>query len=147
MHLALESHDSIETFFKAYLSDPSLQIPRLSIHRSWLFNGLARLVGIEAITYRRYILLADWAFSRVASGQITAPADLVAHEVTHVLQYRQRGTIRFLSTYLLAFAQGLKVSVRSPSASLTQAYLRIPDEIAARDAARAFLHFRKSGSA
>lgn len=57
--------------------------------------------------------------------------ELLAHELVHVRQYAETGTVRFLLRYLRDYVRGL-VRLRDHR----QAYLAIPTEVEARAEAR-----------
>lgn len=67
---------------------------------------------------------------------------LLAHELVHVRQWHERGTVAFLGRYLGAYVRGL-VRVRSHRA----AYLAIPAEVEARSEAAAWAGRRASATA
>ena len=89
---------------------------RARLHRvRWLASGA------HGMTVGRHVLLVR--------GHETSPP-LLAHELVHVRQYAERGTLRFLVRYLVDYAGNL-VRLRNHR----QAYLAIPAEVEARQEA------------
>lgn len=89
--------------------------------------------GADGMTLGRFVLL-----TRDDPADRTGARELVAHELVHVVQYREMGTPRFLWRYVTAYVRNLR-RLRSHR----QAYLAIPVEEAARDAAA---HWARSRS-
>jgi hypothetical protein len=74
-----------------------------------------------------------------SSGRASAPAWLLVHEAAHVLQYEERGFVRFLAGYLRSYLRVLIKGKDLSAAARTAAYLSIPEERAAREAERAYV--------
>jgi hypothetical protein len=74
--------------------------------------------GTAAMTLGRWILLRRGAFEK----------GLLAHELVHVMQWRELGVARFLFAYLRAYFRG-----RLRGLSHWHAYREIPLEIEARE--------------
>jgi hypothetical protein len=92
---------------------PPAVLRRARLHRvPWLASGA------HGMTVGRHVLLVR--------GHEGSPP-LLAHELVHVRQYADRGTIRFLARYLADYARNL-VRLRNHR----QAYLAIPAEVEAR---------------
>ena len=95
---------------------PPSVLRRARLHRvRWLASGA------HGMTVGRHVLLVR--------GHETSPP-LLAHELVHVRQYAERGTLRFLVRYLVDYAGNL-VRLRNHR----QAYLAIPAEVEARQEA------------
>ena len=71
------------------------------------------------------------------------PEDLVVHEIMHVIQYKKEGFFKFLYVYLRDYSINLRKQKKWDADSRRQAYLKIPFEIEARDAAINFLEWNE----
>ncbi|MBA2736997.1 MAG: hypothetical protein H0U50_09460 [Pyrinomonadaceae bacterium] len=69
------------------------------------------------------------------------PEELVVHEIMHVIQYKKAGFGKFLYKYLRDYWSNLRKKRKWDSASRRNAYLEIPFEIEAREAAKRFLEW------
>jgi len=74
--------------------------------------------GVAGMTVGRWILLRRGRED---------DAELIAHELVHVRQWRERGALRFLATYLAAYARGRRAGLGHLGA-----YAAIPAEVEAR---------------
>lgn len=137
MRLAEDSRVELELFFREFLRDENVRIPRV-----WFYAGrgarwltLAGRVG--AITLGRRVLVAPSFLSR-GEGGAGIPGGLAAHEVAHVLQYERNGVLRFLPRYLFEYCAGLWKAGKLDAASRMSAYRGISFEQEAHAAERAF---------
>lgn len=98
----------------------------------WRIRGPKTLIA-HATLYKRAsgITLGRHVYIRrdLASAQGALPLTLVVHEVAHVAQYVQQGSVRFLARYLTDYARNLKSGMPD-----YEAYLNIPHEREARRA-------------
>lgn len=96
---------------------PSLSAPQALWHAPILRVAAGQRVG--------GITLGDWVYldGEASLGRWA----LVAHEVAHVAQFRQRGVAPFLAGYAAGWVRG---RVRGRDA--LRAYLELPDEVEAR---------------
>jgi hypothetical protein len=78
-----------------YVDDASLRSAVVRTGRPW--RWLPRLLRCDAVTLGRSIAYRPEAYDDV-SGRGLA---LLAHECTHVRQYRERGAPRFVARYLV----------------------------------------------
>jgi hypothetical protein len=74
---------------------------------------------------------------------LTAPAWLVAHETTHVLQYQAVGFVRFLASYLRDYWRCLRRQKNWNAEARMAAYCAIEVECAAREAETAYAAWKK----
>lgn len=74
--------------------------------------------GVAGMTLGRWILLRRGRED---------DADLIAHELVHVRQWRERGAVRFLADYVRAYVRG-----RRGGLGHADAYAAIPAEVEAR---------------
>ena len=138
MRLSEESHSHVEQFFRTHRGEPSLVLPRIHFHGG-LSAGLLKLSSrMEAITLGRHVFVRPGLFRRDARGRVTLPGWLVAHEAAHVLQYSERGFVRFLLGYLGGYWRELRVGRRWDSSGRLAAYIAIAEEREARVAEQAY---------
>lgn len=81
--------------------------------------------------------------SRNRKNQKKLPEDLIVHEITHVIQYKKAGFGKFFYIYLRDYWRNLRKKRKWDSASRRNAYLEIPFEIEAREAAQKFLEWNE----
>jgi hypothetical protein len=101
------------------------------LHAGRLARFITSLAGSHAIVFGRRIFLAPSAHGALESDADSA-ADLLAHELTHVRQYRRYGMAAFLGRYL-----GEYFGRRFAGLSHRDAYLAISFERDARSAGQA----------
>ena len=92
---------------------------------------LTSLAGSSAIVFGRRIFLAASA-AKACGTDAPAAAELLAHELTHVRQYRRYGMAAFLGRYVGEYLRG-----RLAGASHHDAYRGISFECEAERAVRA----------
>jgi hypothetical protein len=139
MRLSDESHSHVEQFFRAHRGDPGLVLPRIRLHG----GRCARLLmlasaGMGAMTLGRHVFVSPGLFRKDTSGRLTLPGWLVVHEAAHVLQYAERGFVRFLAGYLHGYWRALRESGRWDVRARTAAYLSLEEEREARMAEDAY---------
>jgi hypothetical protein len=76
-------------------------------------------------------------------NQKKIPEDLLVHEIMHVIQYREKGFARFLYQYLKSYWINLRKIGEYDFAARRWAYLNIPFEIEAREAAEEYLKWKE----
>ena len=75
------------------------------------------------------------------ANKLKLPEALVAHEITHTLQYRREGFAVFFYKYLTSFWRNLQKKKSWDIDSRQEAYLEIPFEIEAREVAERFVEW------
>jgi len=108
----------------------ALSSDRARIHGGAIAAAAAALLHAEAFTIGRHVFLSRAAARDAGSGD-TAGRSLLAHELTHVAQYRRYGVGGFLARYLLDYA-----SARRNGLGHAEAYAGIRFEREARAAER-----------
>lgn len=139
MRLSDESHSHVEQFFRAHRGDPGLVLPRMRLH----CGVVARLLmlasaGMGAMTLGRHVFVRPGLLRRDSEGRVTLPGWLVAHEAAHVLQYAEKGFVRFLWGYLGGYWRALREGGRWDAAGRMAAYMAIEEECEARGAEEAY---------
>lgn len=120
-------------------------MPRVYVYAGGFAGLLTRVAGgVGAITFGRRVFVKPSLVRKDSKGRASLPAWLLVHEATHVLQYEERGMLRFLAGYLRGYFRGLKEEGKGfGSAARNKAYLAIPEECAAREAERAYVESRR----
>jgi hypothetical protein len=143
MRLSAKSHSEVEEFFRSYTGRPGLVLPQVYVYA----GGFARLLTgsskVAAITFGRRVFVSPSVVRKDSEGRAVLPARLLVHEAAHVLQYEERGTLRFLFGYLRGYFRGLSEGKGFGAGARTAAYLAVPEERAAREAARAYVESRR----
>jgi hypothetical protein len=144
MRLSDESHREVEEFFRRHTGRQGLVVPPVDVYAGGFAGLLTKVAGgVGAITFGRRVFVRPSLVRKDSSGRAEVPAWLLVHEATHVLQYEERGTLRFLVGYLRGYFRGLKEGKKFDTAARTAAYLAIPEECAAREAERAYVASRR----
>jgi len=143
MRLSGESHREVEEFFRKHRSEPGLVLPQFHVHAGPFARLLTESAKVGAITFGRRVFVRPSLIKRDSDGRASVPAWLLVHEATHVLQYAERGMLRFLAGYLRGYFRGLKEEKGFDAAARTAAYMAIPEERAAREAEHAYVESRR----
>ncbi|HVF67114.1 MAG TPA: hypothetical protein VM914_05605 [Pyrinomonadaceae bacterium] len=147
MRLADESHREVEEFFRRHTGTPWLVLPPVYVYAGGFAKLLTKMSGgVAAITFGPMVFVRPSLVRKDSAGRAGLPAWLLVHEAAHVLQYEERGTLRFLVGYLRGYFRVLWDGKKFDAAARNRAYLAIPEECAAREAERAYLESR-SGAA
>ncbi len=144
MRLAEPSHQKLESFFQEYLDDKSFRLPQSYFYIGKFSLVFTAVLGVHGITLGRQIFILPSLVSHTKNRKLKLPESLVVHEVTHVLQYRQEGVLRFVYKYLKSYWNNLKHEQRWNITARRQAYLAIPYEIEARRTAAEFVKWSES---
>lgn len=139
MRVSSSNQQSLEIFLRQFFEIPGLALPPISIHFGIAGDLFTRLFRIDAITLGRHVLMNTANVNRDELGDLIIPSRLIVHEAAHVVQYYQRGTVRFLIEYLWDYSRNLLSQARRGDISLTVAYQEIGMEREARLAEAAFL--------
>ncbi len=141
MKLARESHSKFEKFFREIFEDGQFQMPEIYIYAGRFSRILTFVLKIHGITIGRNIFITPKFVSLGENDLLKLHVELAAHEITHVLQYRRLGFIKFFYKYFRDFARNLRREGSLNAASRRQAYLEIPFEIEARETAARFVEW------
>jgi Domain of unknown function (DUF4157) len=138
MKLSADTHDELQHFFRQHLNDRALCLPPITIHAGLLARLLMKAVGMGAITFGRHVFVKPGFIMRDGEGRATAPGWLLAHEAAHVLQYEQRGYLRFFRDYLRGYWLALRAGKNWGAIGRMAAYMAIAEERSAREAEHAY---------
>lgn len=106
------------------------ELLRARLHHGRFARILTSVARANAIVFGRRVFLGASAESAIAAGAAAA-ATLLAHELTHVRQYRRYGMAAFLGRYVGEYLAG-----RLAGASHQDAYRGISFEREAESASR-----------
>ena len=87
----------------------------------------------------RHDFVRPTLLKRDESGSVTLPGWLVVHEAAHVLQYAEKGFVRFLAGYLRGYWRALREGGRWDAVGRMAAYKAIAEECEARAAEHAYV--------
>lgn len=142
MKLSENSHRRLERFFRFYLADDSFNLPTVHFHTGKLTTLLTQIIRVNGITFGRNVLIMSALVSLNRKNQKKIPEDLIVHEIMHVIQYRKKGFAKFLYQYLKFYWINLRKTGEWNFAARRRAYLDIPFEIEAREAAEEYLKWK-----
>ncbi|MCA1613257.1 MAG: DUF4157 domain-containing protein [Acidobacteria bacterium] len=137
MWLAESSRAELELFFREFLRDERVRLPRVRLHAGGGARWLTRAGRIAAITFGRRVFVAP-SLLRRRGGRWAMSGRLMAHEAAHVLQYERAGALRFLLRYSREYFAGLWRAGKFDAGSRVRAYRDISFEREARAAEHAF---------
>jgi hypothetical protein len=106
-------------------------LPGVRLHSGRLARFLTTRLRAEAFVLGRHIFLSSLATGAIAR-QTAGAVELLAHELTHIRQFRRYGIAPFLGRYL-----GEYLSARARGRPHSEAYRAISFEREAQEAARA----------
>jgi len=138
MKLSRESQALAEAFFRVHTGDPELRLPPISIHGGAAARLLMWMIGMSAITFGRRVFVRPSHLARDSEGRAVMPGWLLIHEAAHVLQYEERGYLRFFRDYLRNYWRGLRGAGGWGAACRMAAYMAIAEECEAREAEHAY---------
>lgn len=141
MRLSPQTHSELESFFRHFLDDETIQLPKIEIYIRRGAGLVTRILGVDGITIGRHIFIRPAKAKYNSNNHLTIGKNLLSHEVTHVLQYQKFGFIGFLAGYLKEYFAGLKRKKKWDALSRMEAYFEISHEIEARKAAAKFVEW------
>lgn len=139
MHLDCDSHSQFEIFFRDFYGDDKLLLPKIHVYSRRVSLIVTTVLQVNGITLGRHIFIHPNFTRRDEQNRLCAPKSLIAHELTHSVQYARQGFFGFLKTYLGEYWRLLRKTKKWDFQTRMQAYFDIPQEIEARRAARVFL--------
>ena len=144
MKLSEKSRKKIEDFFREYLENEEFNLPEIYFYGGKFTHYLTSALKIEGITIGRRIYIFPENFWLSENQKLRLDEELVVHEITHVLQYAREGVLRFLRLYLKSYYSNLRKKKKWHIYARAEAYLEIPYEIEARQAASRFAAWSKN---
>ncbi len=141
MKLARAPQRQLEEFFREYFGDEKLKLPEIHLFIRRGAKFLTKLLKIHGITFGSRVFIAPKVIYRDGKHRLCIDKQLLAHEATHVLQYRRLGRLRFFYTYLKSFWKEFSAKEKWNFAARHEAYLAIPHEVEARACAAAFMEW------
>lgn len=144
MKLSAKSHKKIEEFFREYLMDESFCLPEVRFYGGRLTRALTSRLKIEGLTIGSRVFIFPENFWLSENQKLRLDEELVVHEIAHVLQYRREGFFKFLWLYQKSYYANLRKKGKRDLYAKAEAYLEIPFEIEARQAASNFAAWSKN---
>jgi hypothetical protein len=139
MKLSPATHQTYEIFFRQFFADDSLRLPASRVYAKRGASLVTRLLRVDGITLGRYIFIKPCLAEYISPDALKISRNLLAHELTHVVQYQKLGFFGFLSGYVREYFQGLRRRKRYSLKARREAYWEISHEIEARQAAAEFI--------
>jgi hypothetical protein len=144
MRLSAESQREVEEFFRRHEGRPGLVLPPVYVYSGGFAGLLTRAAGgVGAVTFGRRVFVRPSLVRRDSSGRAVVQAWLLVHEAAHVLQYEERGFVRFLVGYFRGYVRELRKGKGFGAGARNEAYLSMPEERTAREAERAYVEWRR----
>lgn len=143
MKLAASSHQRLETFFREYLNDKNFRLPVIYLHVGKFASFLTNLISVHGITFGKRIFITPMLLSFNRNNLLKLPEDLVAHEITHTIQYRREGFFGFFYRYLTEYWRNIRKQKNWNAEARHEAYLNIPFEVEARAVAERFVEWNR----
>ena len=143
MKLAVSSHQKLELFFREYLNDEKFNLPKIHFYAGNITQLLTKIINVQGITFGRRIFILRKFVALNQENLLTLPQKLAVHEITHVIQYRREGFVRFFYKYLTNFWKNLRTKEKWDVISRHEAYLEIPFEVEAREVADKFVEWSR----
>ncbi len=144
MKLAVDSHQKLELFFREYLNDEDFRLPRIQLYVGKLTQVFTIVLKVHGITFGNSVFILPTLLNTNKKNLLTLPEKLIAHEITHVIQYKREGFVKFFYKYAANFLRNLKKKQKWDIQSRQEAYLEIPFEVEAREVANKFVEWNKS---
>lgn len=141
MKLAAASHQKLEEFFREYFQDENFRLPPIYFYGGGFTRFFTYFIKVHGITFGCRIFIMPALISANHKSEPRLSEKLAAHEITHSLQYRKHGFFGFFYNYLRSFIRNLRTKKKWDLDSRQEAYLEIPFEIEARDAAEKFVEW------
>ena len=138
--MANESARVFAEFFveEGWIDDVS-EFPEINIYFGKGAAFATRIMMADGVTFGRSVLLDPKFVTPDSSGRLNISRSLLVHEIVHVMQYEASGLFRFLAHYVFEFVKDYSRRKKWNSRNWYAAYLEIPYEKEARDAAARFI--------
>lgn len=144
MRLSENSHCRLQEFFRFYLKNERFELPKIQFHTGKIAARLTQTISVHGITLGSNVLILPALVTFNRENQKKLPEDLLVHEIMHVIQYREKGFARFLYQYSKSYWNNLRKIGEYDFAARRRAYLDIPFEIEAREAATEYLKWKEA---
>lgn len=144
MKLSDGSHRTIEIFFREFLKNENFRLPKVYLYAGTFTKFLTLISGSNGITFGKRVFIMPELLTLNSNNHKKLPEDLIVHEIMHVIQYQKEGFLKFLYLYLRDYWTNLRKQEKWDAYSRQQAYLMIPFEIEAREAAKEFLEWNEN---
>ena len=118
-------------------------MPKIHFYAGNITQLLTKIINVQGITFGRRIFILRKFVALNQENFLTLPQKLAVHEITHVIQYRREGFVRFFYKYLTNFWKNLRTKEKWDVISRHEAYLEIPFEVEAREVADKFVEWSR----
>lgn len=145
MKLAENSHQKLQTFFREILADENFCLPAVNFYAGKFSGVFTLILRVHGITFGKRIFVTPDLIARDSENRRKMPIELAAHEIVHVLQYRNEGFVGFFYQYLRSYWRNLRKKKKWNFRSRHEAYLEIPFEREAREIAARFVVWNRDG--
>lgn len=144
MRLSEESRDLFIEFFCERGFCEKENFPEIRVYCRLGARVITTLVMADGITFGRRIFVSPKHVGRNEGARLVLSRNLLAHEIVHVIQYEERGYIRFAKVYVSEFWRRFRKKKHWTAKSWFEAYEAIPDEVEARRFASEFEAWSRS---
>jgi hypothetical protein len=144
MKLAESSQDRLEIFFREFLSDKNFRLPPINFYGGKISRIFTLVLQVHGITFGGNIFIMPDLIVKDFENRRKLSLELAAHEIVHVLQYKEKGFVRFFYEYLASYWQNLRMKKDWSADSRHEAYREIPFEREAREIAAAFAEWNRN---
>ncbi|MEZ5346748.1 MAG: DUF4157 domain-containing protein [Pyrinomonadaceae bacterium] len=138
----MQLSQNTQQLFADFFSDLGLcrreEFPVIEVYVRRGSRLLTNVLMVDGITFGRHIFINPRLAERDKQSLLRIPKTLMAHEIAHVVQYRRKGSLRFLFNYARDFWRIFRKKEKWDLRSWFDSYLEIPHEIEARKAASEF---------
>lgn len=134
----------MEAFFQEFLSDKTFKLPKINFYAGKFSRIFTLLLSIHGITFGRHIFIQPSLLTNDFENRPKLPPELAAHEIAHVLQYKNAGFLIFFYKYLTSYWRNLRTKKSWNADARHKAYLEIPFETEAREVAARFVEWNRS---
>jgi hypothetical protein len=138
MRLSEESKDLFIEFFYTRGFCEKEDFPEIRVYCRLGASIITTLIAADGITIGRRIFVRPAHVGRNSDSRLVVSRNLLAHEIVHVMQYKQRGFAGFATSYVAEFWKIFRRKERWTAKSWFEAYEAIPDEVEARQFASEF---------
>ncbi len=144
MKLAESSHDKLQTFFREVLADENFRLPTINFYAGRFSRIFTLILQVHGITFGRHIFVMPALIAKDYENRRKLSLELAAHEIVHVLQYKNEGFFKFFYKYLTGYWGNLRSKKNWNSVSRHEAYLEISFEREAREIAARFVEWNRN---
>jgi hypothetical protein len=144
MKLAESSQKKLEIFFCEFYSDENFRLPTINFYGGRFSRLFTSILHVHGITFGRHIFIQPDLITKDFENRRKLSLELAAHEIVHVLQYKNAGFLVFFYKYLTSYWNNIRPKNDWSADSRHEAYREIPFETEAREIAAKFVEWNRS---